>query len=289
MVLWLAQRAGSHPHRLNQRWIETPEGYLLAAFVQPVRDLPNEPVEELPVTSLGPGMWAEVTVPWVDVVLANPPARSPWLKTAHIPRLYYSQIVWVDQIMLAEEGVSFYRVNEQYGFGDLLWVLAHAFRPLTSEELAPIHTEAKDTRVVVNESDQTLACFEANREVYHCRVSSGARFNAHGEPVDAWATPLGRHPVWRKAISMHMAGGTTGSGWDLPGIGWTTLFVGNCVAVHSTFWHNDFGVPRSRGCVTARPSDTKWVFRWVDPEVPYDPGDVTVSMPGGTLIEVKEA
>jgi hypothetical protein len=47
-------------------------------------------------------------------------------------------------------------------------------------------------------------------------------------------------------------------------------------------------VPRSHGCVNARPEDAKWIFRWALPQVNYDPGDVTVSMPGGTIVEVSE-
>jgi hypothetical protein len=44
-------------------------------------------------------MWMEVTVPYVDIILENPPARSPWLKAGpQYPRLYYSQVVWIDQI-----------------------------------------------------------------------------------------------------------------------------------------------------------------------------------------------
>jgi lipoprotein-anchoring transpeptidase ErfK/SrfK len=87
---------------------------------------------------------------------------------------------------------------------------------------------------------------------------------------------------------VHMTGGTTGGGYDLPGIGWTTLFSSNGVAVHSTFWHNSFGVPRSHGCVNARPDDAKWVFRWTRPEVQYDPGDVTISGMGSTKVHVVE-
>ncbi len=289
VVPWLAERVGPHPNRVNQRWVETPEGYVHAPLLQPVRNSPNAPVSRLAETSLGAGMWAEVTVPYVDVLLENPPARSPWLQNALAPRLYYSQIVWIDRVVLDDAGKATYRVNERYGFGDLLWAAAEAFRPIKPEEVDPIGPSVEEKRVVVNVSDQTLACYEGSTEVYHCRVSTGAKFNASGEAVDAWATPLGRHPIWRKAISIHMVGGTTGGGWDLPGIGWTTLFVGNGVAIHSTFWHNDFGVPRSRGCVNARPRDAKWVFRWVAPVVPYDPGDVTVSMPGGTRVEVFEA
>jgi len=108
-------------------------------------------------------------------------------------------------------------------------------------------------------------------------------------PADiTWATPIGAFPIWRKLISLHMSGGTTGGGWDLPGIGWTSLFVGSGVAIHSTFWHNNFGEPMSRGCVNASPEDAKWVFRWTMPVVTYNPGDTTVAWPGGTKVEVIE-
>jgi hypothetical protein len=232
-------------------------------------------------------MWAEVTVPWVDLSLDNPPARSPWLKDNPTPRLYYSQILWVDEIRKdGATGKTIYRLNEKFGYGDILLADAEAFRPISEDELAPIRPEIEDKRAIVNLRDQSLSCFERGREVYFCRISSGAKFDYEGNPVDEWATPLGPHPIWRKLVSTHMSGGTTGGGYDLPGIGWTTLFVGNGVAIHSTFWHNNFGVPMSHGCVNAKPDDAKWIFRWTTPLVSYIPGDVTVSMPGGTRIEV---
>ena len=73
-----------------------------------------------------------------------------------------------------------------------------------------------------------------------------------------------------------MAGGTATGGYDLAGIPWTVLFKGDGVAIHSTFWHNDYGTPRSHGCVNASPDDAKWIFRWTEPHVPYDPGDMTI-------------
>ena len=58
--------------------------------------------------------------------------------------------------------------------------------------------------------------------------------------------------------------------------------------VFSTFWHNNYGEPSSRGCVNASPEDAKWIFRWSLPQVPYDPGDITVEMPGGTIVSVED-
>ena len=292
LFIWDRELVGSHPTEINQRWVETPEGYIWSPHLQPVGNQANAPVEALPDSSLGPGMWVEVSVPYVDLILDNPPARAPWLdykvKTGIPARLYYSQVVWIDQIDRDEDGQVFYRVNERYGYGDIFWAAAEAFRPIDSAEMEPIHPQAGDKRIAIDVSHQALSCYEGSHEIYYARVSTGALYNASGQRVDAWATPIGEHPVWRKMVSLHMSGGTTGGGWDLPGIGWTTLFVGTGVAIHSTFWHNNYGVPMSRGCVNARPQDAQWIFRWCLPEVPYDPGDVTVPLPGGTVVEVYE-
>lgn len=291
VVPWLRERAvaNSKPFFINQRWVETDTGFIWASDLQPVRNLPNVPIDTLPETAIGNGMWTEVTVPWVDIVLGNPPARSPWLKEAINPRLYYSQILWVDQIKKDEKGQVWYRVNEKYGYGDLMWAHGEAFRPVKPEEMTPINPDVADKRVVVDVTRQTMSCMEAGVEVYFSKVSTGAKFNSAGEVVEKWATPLGAQQIWRKAVSMHMSGGSTGGGYDLPGIGWSTFFNGIGDAIHSTFWHNDFGTPRSHGCVNARPDDAHWVFRWTLPLVEPIPGDVTVGMPGGTIVEVIES
>ena len=293
IIPWLREVIGPHPGRINQRWIETPDGYVWGGYVQPVYNRPNIPVTTLPQTSLVRGMWVEVTVPYADLILDNPPARAPWLQyqaSIALPaRFYYSQIVWADQICSDENGQVWYRLNEKYGSGDIFWSRAEAFRPLSAEEVAPIHPEIEDKHIEVNIWYQTLSCFEGNVEVYFARISSGALFNADGNRVDAWETPLGEAPIWRKAISLPLSGGSTAAGWSLPAVGWISLFVGTGVAIHSTFWHNNYGEPSSRGCVNASPEDAKWIFRWSSPIVPYDPGDVTVEWPGGTKVSVVES
>ena len=286
VVPWLNEVVGKRPLWYSQRFVETADGYIYAPNLQPVRNGNNQPVKALPSVD---GFWAEVTVPYVDLALANPPARSPWLKNGAKPRLYYSQIMWIDQVKTDEQGQVFYRVKEKYGtFGDIFWADGRAFRPIDSAELSPISPEVEDKRVQVNLLNQSLVCLENGREVYFCRVSTGGKWDKDGNPSEDWATPLGAHTIWRKMVSVHMTGGTTGGGYDLSGIGWTTLFSSNGVAIHSTFWHNSYGVPKSHGCVNAQPDDAKWVFRWTNPAVPYDSGDVTISGMGNTKVEVVE-
>jgi lipoprotein-anchoring transpeptidase ErfK/SrfK len=285
---WVREVVGRRPYRRNQRWVETPQGYVWAPYLQPVKNLVNPPVNQLPDSSLGTGLWAEVTVPYVDLTLANPPARSPWLKDNLTPRLYYSQVFWIDQTKQDAGGQTWYRVNERYGYDDIFWARAEAFRPLSKDEVDPIHPDAPDIRIVVNIAQQTLACFEGKNEVYYALVSTGIQEDMNGKRTD-WGTTPGVRPIWRKLVSVHMSGGTIGGGYDLPGVSWTSLFEGQGVAIHSTYWHNNFGEQMSHGCVNAAPEDAKWVFRWTAPSVAYDPGDLTIGMPGGTTVNVVES
>jgi lipoprotein-anchoring transpeptidase ErfK/SrfK len=280
----------------NQRWVEIPDGYVYGPNFQPVKNLPNQPLEVLPPSSLGPGFWAEVTVPYVDAVPENEPSDNSWVKVKldeGLPlRLYYSQVFWIDRIRKNDAGKVFYRVNPNYYGGiDMLWAAGEAFRPITAEEIAPIHPEAENKRIEVDVTHQTLSCFEGDQEVYFCRVSTGAKFDMYGNAVDAWSTPLGEHIVTRKYLSLQMSGGTTGAGYDLPGIGWTSIFATGGVAIHSTFWHNNYGDPMSHGCVNASPQDARWVFRWTSPAVSLDPGmiDITVTRQASTPVKVVEA
>jgi lipoprotein-anchoring transpeptidase ErfK/SrfK len=255
----------------NQRWVETPEGYIHSLFLQPCRNLPNTPLATMPVGQTG--FWGEVTVPYVDLIMENPAPVSGWMRD-HIAyyrqaRLYFSQVMWIDGIRNSETGKIQYHVNERYGNpGDLFWAEGAAFRPLTEEDVSPIHPEVDPAtkKIVVNTNYQTLTCEESNKEVYFCRVSTG---------VQEGSTPPGDHAIWRKLISVRMAANALGSSYDLPGISWTTLFVGDGVAIHGATSHNDFGTERSHGCVNCKPEDAKWIFRWSQPEVGLETGEIT--------------
>ncbi len=290
VVPWLREVVGYQPYRVNQRFVDIGEGYVWAPYLQPVRNEPQEPLTQLPKYGQKPGMWVEVSVPYVDLILANPPLRSPYWKDARALRLYYSQVVWVDEIKVDENGQVWYHLVERYGsYGETFWARAEGFRVLTPEDIQPISPEVENKRIVADLTYQTMSCYEGNTEVFFCRVSTGAMFNAQGKRVDTWATPVGIFPIWRKLVSLHMSGGTTGGGWDVPAVPWVSLFEGNGVAIHGTYWHNNFGVPMSNGCINATPEDARWVFRWTHPEVAYDPGDLTIPMPGGTRVQVIES
>ncbi len=289
---WLQEvSADAYDYNLiNQRWVETPDGYVYGANFQPCRNLPNTPLTALP--SGKPGFWAEVTVPYVDLSLDNPPARSPGfrrtLDLGQTPRLYYSQIVWLDQIKTSDSGAILYRFNEDdkhgYGYGDIFWADGAAFRPLTTDDVSPIHPDVDPAtkKIVVSITYQTLSCLEDQNEVYFCRVSTGA---GEGE------TKVGQNfAIWRKALTIHMSGGNLESGYDGPAISWTSFFMGEGVAIHAATWHNDFGNPRSHGCVNCTPEDAKWIFRWTLPNVDMEISDLTWNdwQKGSTHVDVEQ-
>jgi len=294
-LTWIKEVLGEAPlGRYNRRWVETPEGYVYAPSVQKVKYTPNEPINKLAQAEHGHGMWMEVTVPYVNLQLENPPAKAPWLNSVSTDlwRLYYSQVVWIDDVSIDQDNKIYYRVNEDerhgFGYGDIFWAEAEAFRPITHEEIAPINPGIENKYILININQQTLSCFENENEVYFCRVSTGRKLDEFGLPSDDLITPTGTYRIWRKLISLHMSGGGTGAGWDTMAIPWTSLFIGEGMAIHATFWHNDFGTPRSHGCVNTAPEDAKWIFRWTTPVVSYEPGDVTDTMYKGTEIKVIE-
>jgi len=280
----------------NQNWLETPDGYIYAANIQPVRNIPNKPINGLLSTRTGEGMWAEVTVPYANVTLVNAPSSNSWVGARidqGLPlRVYFGQVYFIDQIKKDDDGNIYYRVNPNYYGGvDMFWVPAEAMHPIPPAEINAINPEVENKKIVVDVSRQTLSCLEGGTEVYYCRVSTGAKYDMYGNPVEKWSTPLGSYLISRKFMSLQMSGGTTGAPYDLPGIGWVSVFATGGVAIHATVWHNDFGTPKSHGCVNALPEDAKWIFRWSLPQIPYDPGMVDISISGekSTTVQVIES
>jgi lipoprotein-anchoring transpeptidase ErfK/SrfK len=262
---------------LNQRWIETPEGYVFADDFQKVRYVPQVPLEELPLYPSGVrGMWVEISAPYSELDLTKSHSEYQyWIKETIRPRIYYSQVFWAFDVRRhPDTGAVQYCLEQKYGaLPDTYWVNAEYCRPITAEEVAPIHPDAGDKLVKVNINYQTMSCYEGDKEVYFAKVTSG-RWNSEEEK---WTTPVGIHTIWRKSLSIHMSASPAVGNYDIPGIPWSTFFDINGAAIHSTFWHNKFGSsPGSHGCVNCRPEDAKWVYRWTQPEVPYEAGDIII-------------
>ena len=303
LVEWGRQVLGSVIGGLSiQRYVETPQGYIYAPVLQPTRNLPNTPITDMPAGQQG--FWAEVTVPYVELAHEGVVA-SPWLQD-HIvynfpPRLYYGQVVWMDQVRTSNGFVE-YRWNEDanghgYGYGasgEYFWADGAGFKVLTEEDVAPINPDVdpNDKRIDVDLDYQTLSCYEGSTEVYFCRISSGLTNiidPATGQINDKLATPVGNLLIHWKIMSLNMTAGTFQSGYSTPAVPWSTMISGEGVAIHGAFWHNSFGEKRSHGCINVAPEDAKWIFRWTTPYVSLAQSELRISLPDhGTTVVTTE-
>jgi hypothetical protein len=263
---------GIQPH--NHLWVETPEGFIWSSYLQPVRNAPSAQVAEVPEG----GIWTEISVPYVDGLREPDPSSSVRY------RLYYTMVLNVDERAVGSDGGLWYRVHDENGIR--MYAPGQSFRIIRPEEVEVISPGVEEKDIHVDLVRQDLSAMEAGVEVYYTRISSGYAIDEEGRL--RWNTPVGNNWTWRKMVSRHMSGGDWVSGYDLPGVGWTILFSGSGAAIHSTYWHNDFGTPRSRGCINVRPEDAKWLFRWSNPPVPYRPGDVTLEGYTGTRVIVRD-
>jgi len=289
LVEWQRQVVGNVMGGLaSQRYVETPQGFIYASVVQPTRNLPNTPITEMPAGQ--PGFWAEVTVPYVELAHEGAEA-SPWLRDHIIynfpPRLYYGQVVWMDQVR-TNNGFPEYRWNEGadghgYGYGasgEFYWADGAAFKVLTDADVAPLSPDVdpNDKTIKANLDYQTLSCYEGTSEVYFCRISSGLGYDpGTGLASEKLATPVGNLLTHWKIISLNMTAGTAQAGYSTPAVPWNTMISGDGVAIHGAFWHNAFGEKRSHGCINVTPEDAKWIFRWTTPYVSPEQSEIRLS------------
>ena len=81
-----------------------------------------------------------------------------------------------------------------------------------------------------------------------------------------------------------MARGNRATGYDVPGVPWVSYIDEEGVSFHGTYWHNDYGMPRSHGCINMTPDAAKWLYRWTRPVVPKN--ELEVWKAHGTAVNV---
>jgi hypothetical protein len=268
------------PTTYNKTWYQTGDGYVYSAFVQPAENSLNTPLESVNEN----GFWGEITVPLTEARAAASP------KAGLRYRYYYGCVFKVVARALSEDNGVWYQIEDEYA-GRGFFVRAEHLRPIPPEEfmlLSPdVPPEAK--RIEVDLANQVATAYEVDKPVFSARVASGASFRLADGTVRHFRTIPGEHRIYRKTPSQHMVGGAAGDSdyYDLPGIGWVSYFTASGIAFHGTYWHNDYGKPRSHGCVNMLPEDARWVFRWTLPTVPYDQRWTnTAKRTDGTLVRV---
>jgi len=130
----------------------------------------------------------------------------------------------------------------------------------------PKGLEAGEKWVDINVTTQTLLAYEGDKPVFATAVSSGL-INKTDKTKDHH-TLLGSFRIREKHVAANMDGDVAGAGpYSLEDVPWIMYFQGS-YAMHTAFWHNDFGRMRSHGCVNMAPQDAKALFAWSEPRLP---------------------
>ena len=233
----------------NDIWYQTTDGYVHSAFVQPVENSLNNPVDPSQIN-----FWGEVTVPFSDTRRAPNPLKG--LST----RVYYTTIYRVVEVVTGTDNQTWYRLQDGLTWSPGPYVPAAHIRRIDPVELTPL-SPGVSKRVEVDLKTQMITAFENDVPVLTSRVASGYGVNY---------TPTGNHHVLFKSLTSRMTGGSGSGDYDLPGVPFPTYFTSRAAAIHGAYWHNDFGHPRSHGCLNVTAPVARWFWRWTEPSAPYE-------------------
>jgi hypothetical protein len=143
----------------------------------------------------------------------------------------------------------------------------------------PAGTGADEKWFDIDLDQQILVAYHGERPVYATLVSTGKY--GHYTP-----TLISRLASKHEATPMTSNKDEVYSVADVP---WTMFYDGN-YALHTSYWHDGFGGPRSHGCINLAPRDARLLYAWSSPDVPAGWSSVYGSEEQpGSLVRVRSA
>jgi lipoprotein-anchoring transpeptidase ErfK/SrfK len=139
----------------------------------------------------------------------------------------------------------------------------------------------------------TLTAYEGDKAVFATLISPGiGGVSPYKYPtVHALAmkhtTPLGVHRIQFKDRFSVMSPDPEQKKFFISDVPYIQYFYGP-FALHATYWHEDFGEPKSGGCINLAPADAARLFAWTDPPLPTGWHAVRPGGPNGpgTIVQV---
>lgn len=255
----------------NTTWYQVDGGYVYSGVILPVETQYQKPVFEIPKE----GKLAEVSVPYSLTYV------GPYSSAKNANRIYYQSTHWVKRVIVQRDEKSvWYEIYDKVEKKSY-YVPSYNLRLIPDEELTQLSPEVpnEEKLIHVDIQSQMVTAFEGQKIVLSVRCASGQR---------GTDTPKGEFNTYHKGPSIHMTnqGDEVAHIYNLAGVPWCSFFTGSGHAIHGTYWHNDYGRPRSNGCVNLPSSVSKWVYRWSNPVVPV--GVDYLQQPGqGTKVIVE--
>jgi hypothetical protein len=259
-LLTVYEEVTAETPKYNPVWYRVWGGFVHRARLQRVQLLHNSTqtyFEE------GKRYLVEVTVPYTRAM-----RYTKFYGWEPLYRLYYESVHWVDGMAEGPDGQMWYRIFDELASVPY-FVQPHHLRMIPPESLAPISPEVEfvDKRLDVDLTTQRLYAYEYDKVVFETVISSGLIYGGSSNGIGT-KTPAGEFHIREKMPSKHMGDGSLASdiyAYELPGVPWTSFFTEAGHAFHGTYWHENYGVPMSHGCINMRTNEAKWLFRWLRP------------------------
>lgn len=119
--------------------------------------------------------------------------------------------------------------------------------------------------VAVDLYEQTLVAYEDETPVFATVIATG---------LPGTDTREGLFTVWARLDRDRMSGFVGApNGYDLQSVPWVMYFDRD-ISLHGTYWHDDFGYRRSRGCVNLSISDARYLYEWFNGATPNEDGEI---------------
>ena len=224
----------------TNRWVHS--AYVRLIQLEAAREMlaaPGAPVDAV-----------QLPVGWVVSSSINVRAR-PGVSAGNpvIGEVFHNQRLDILESTLVS-GARWYRIGiDRWVIGQ--WVAVATAKP------RPASIRPNERWVGVNLSQQTFVAYAGDTPVYAGMVATG---------LPATPTVQGVFRTWQRLPSGRMSGGSaaTGGYYYLEEVTWTCYFYSG-YALHTAYWHDAFGRPRSHGCVNMTPYDAWWVYQWSAP------------------------
>ena len=113
----------------------------------------------------------------------------------------------------------------------------------------------KDIWIEIDLSEQALYLHKSDQIISGFRISSGKPAE---KEVIGKDTPCGLYKIYEKYITYPM----WGIDYHYPDVPFT-MFYHKEYAIHGAYWHDNFGIPVSNGCINMNVNDAEWIYNRV--------------------------
>jgi hypothetical protein len=137
-----------------------------------------------------------------------------------------------------------------------------------SSDAGVLKPRGRGTWIEVSILGGWLIAYEGTQPVFATLISpgSGGLPKKDRAPIDTYSTPMGRFQINGKFVSSTMTGPTGLIHSEVP---YAQNFA-DLYAIHTAYWHDNWGYPMSGGCVNVSPIDGYFLFHWTEPVFPTD-------------------